>query len=197
MLFLVLGGLVCTAAFIGAFFTAGATLPIVLIVGSATGVLGGATAGGTYFVNKYLKSGIVDSINKKLDEDKKITEELQKKIKEIEKEKSPILTDAWNGLKTAGAAGAGIKGAVAGGMQLADAGLLEGAESLFQAFNNVGKVMHGVGLAVSIIFIIPDIITIVKTSVKVHKGEEVGVVQKVRMIADELEKEINEIANHF
>ena len=176
---------------VSAFFTAGVALPITLIVGSVTAFSGGMTACGTEGVNYYLRKKKVKLIDDALMQDEKNTEKLNDAIQQIKTGKLPakLLKKVLYAGRLACTAGGGIYSTVKGSLQLADTSMIKGAEGKFFTFSTIKQVAHGAGIFTCGLSLTFDIYTIVKTSVAVHKGKLLPVVEDIRKIANALEQE--------
>ena len=183
------GGCVSLGCFIGAFFTCGATLPIAVIVGSATAGAGATTLFGTELVNVLLKKTNSSLVNKALIDDANVTAELLQAFERLEKEKpskwSNRLTIAMKSLSMF----SGLGKLARDGKRLASSGVQTG-KTTFKALSCVGRRLHIAGGVFSFIFLIPDVCNIIKTSVDFHNSKLLKVVQDFRQIAQSLEDEL-------
>lgn len=186
----VVGGCVSLGCFIGAFFTSGATLPLAVFLGSATGSAGAITVLGTDLVNTLLKNTNLDLVNKALVDDANQTTELLRTFEKLEKEKpSRNATIAMHSLSMFARFGKLAHDGVETGTRLACSGVQTG-KTAFQTLSTVGRRLHIAGGVVSVIFLIPDVCSIIKTSVDVHNGKLLEVVEDLRQIAQSLEDEL-------
>ena len=184
------GGCVSLGCFIGAFFTFGATLPIAVIVGSATGGAGAMTVLGTDLVNVLLKRTNSGLVSKALIDDANATTDLRQAFKSLEKEKpSGHAKIAENSFRMFARFGMLVYDGVETGTRLGSSGVQTG-KTAFQAFSSVGRGFHIAGGVFSVIFLIPDVYNIITTSVDVHKGKLLKVVEDFRQIAQLLEDEL-------
>ena len=185
------GTIVTFASLVATICTAGAALPIMLIVGSITALLGGITSWMTQGVNYYLRRNTLKVINAALLKDEKNTTELNDALQKFAREKLPAklykkgLYSAQGGAIAAG----GICTIAKGGVQLSETAIVNGTEGMFFAFSTLNQVFHGLGLGVCGLSLAFDIFTIVKNSIAVHNGKLLPVVERIREIADALEKE--------
>ena len=184
------GACVSLGCFIGAFLTSGATLAMPVFVGSVTGAAGAMTVVGTDIVNVLLKNINSSLVNKALIDDANATAELLQAFERLEKEKTSthgtILT---NSLSMFTRFGMLAYDGVETGTRLASSSVQTG-KTAFQALTRAGRRLHIAGGVFSVIFLIPDVYNIIKTSVDVHNGKLLQVVEDFRQIAQSLEDEL-------
>ncbi|XP_045184801.2 uncharacterized protein LOC123542846 isoform X3 [Mercenaria mercenaria] len=180
----VVAGIGAAGCYFAAPFTAGASLaPAAALTGVA--VAGGVTSIGASVTNYFIEKGYTGSVQKALDKDRESFESLKKAI---EKAKQITLEEGFEGAVKAGKA---LPGGVKIGTSVARR--LVVSEKAAASLLKLGKTARFASHAVAVIALPLDIIFFVKDVIDLAKGNVSEAANKVFELADQLQKEYDEI----
>ncbi|XP_069108022.1 apolipoprotein L3-like [Argopecten irradians] len=169
------GAIVCFGL---AFATAGISI-IPGIVFTAIGGSGGITSLGASVGKHFHQKNLLKQVQQCLENDRKLSERMNETIARI--------NVSWT-LKSSLGGGKVIARGVSGGADIAEAANI----GVKTTARSVSKVASIVVFAFDVLLLPVDIYILVDTSIKLHKGSTNEAAAKVRKVAEDLEKEINE-----
>ena len=178
------------------FVTFGTSLAL-LGAGTVFGAAGELVNLGSSVVEAYFQKTTIANVQKIIEEDREATKAFQKLLEEAKQQNKAILE---GGIRM-GCKGARILQVCVGtgykiGVRVGAQAVGEGGEALFRSLKMAGRVAHVGGFVLSAALLSLDIKTLVENAMEIDAGQkgkkdiEPEVVKQLRVIADELESEL-------
>ena len=149
---------------------------------------------GIEITNDVLRSSKFKEVERALEKDKDATSELVEELEKLEgilkEEKKLIETNCNVKIREiVRSVGSTVYNGVQTGTKLTKAGS-EAGKTVFKSLGKTGKIRHVSSIAGNAVFIAVDIRTLIQTSIDVHKGCKLKVVEDIQNVAQALEEEM-------